>query len=394
MPDRATGINPAMLRWAREQAGYPTVDTVASRLQRPAAVIEAWESGAEFPTWRQLERLALELYHRPTALFFFPEPPEEPAPAAEFRRLPETALNDLEPDTWLAVRQARARLLDLAELAQFDDSAERQILRDLGAAAAPDRAAELAGKVRDYLGVDLDAQMGWPSVDAALDHWREAVQAAGVWVFKRPFKQQDVAGFCLDDARHPLMYLNNEQPKMRQIFTLFHELAHLLFGFNHLERTNVEHYVAAMSGHERQVEIACNGFAGELLAPSEHFRAYAGPALSGGVTDDVLHSLANNYCVSREVVLRKCLNQNWIDQRFYDERVAEWKRRAEDRKESKGGDYYANQGTYLGAKYTALAFRGYYRGAYDVDQLAAYLGIKSSNINQLERWMNNKLVPK
>lgn len=391
MPDRATGINPAMLRWAREQAGYPTVAPVASRLQRPAAVIEAWESGAEFPTWRQLERLALELYHRPTALFFFPEPPEEPAPAAEFRRLPETALNDLEPDTWLAVRQARARLLDLAELAQFDDSAERQILRDLGAAAAPNRAAELAGKVRDYLGVDLDAQMGWPSVDAALEHWREAVQAAGVWVFKRSFKQQDVAGFCLDDARHPLLYLNNGQPKTRQIFTLFHELAHLLFEFNHLERTNVEHYVAAMSGHDREVEIACNGFAGELLAPSEHFREYAGPALSGGVTDAALAKLAHSYRVSREVILRKARNENWISDRAYGEWVSEWNQaNIENSGRGGGGSYYANQGTYLGQKYTGLAFRGYYLGAYDIDQLADYLEVKESSVPGLEDWLSRK----
>ena len=55
---RATGINPAMLRWAREQAGY-SVEEAASRMKRDPAEISAWESGEEFPTWRQFERLGV-----------------------------------------------------------------------------------------------------------------------------------------------------------------------------------------------------------------------------------------------------------------------------------------------------------------------------------------------
>ena len=235
MADRATGINPAMLRWARERAGYTTVEQVATRMKRPRAEIEAWESGTEFPTWRQLERLARDYYNRPTALFFFPVPPEEQNLATEFRRLPESALQGLDPDTWLAVRQARARQLDLEELAPFDDSSERQILRDLADSAGTGNADSLALRARRYLNVSVDEQLSWKSIDSALENWRNALQAVGVWVFKRRFKQRDVAGFCLYDPNRPLMYLNNGQPKVRQIFTLFHELCHLLFEFNHLE---------------------------------------------------------------------------------------------------------------------------------------------------------------
>ena len=206
MADRATGINPEMLRWAREQAGYATVEAVAARLKRPAADIEAWESGAKYPTWRQFERMAREIYHRPTALFFLPSPPDERAPSAEFRRLPESALDDLEPDTWLAVRQARARQLDLEELAHFDDSQERLIIRDLADGAGPDGADSLAKDARDYLGVTLDEQFSWRSEDAALDNWREAVQSVGIWVFKRHFRQKDVAGFCLNGDHKPIVY--------------------------------------------------------------------------------------------------------------------------------------------------------------------------------------------
>ena len=393
MPDRATGINPDMLRWAREQAGYATVESVASRLKRPVEQIEAWESGSEFPTWRQIEWLARDIYHRPTALFFLPEPPEEQNPSAEFRRLPETALYDLQPDTWLAIRQASARQLDLEELSPFADSSERLILQDLVGIATPNSVDSLAMEVRRYLDVSVADQMEWDSEEEALENWRDVVQSAGVWVFKRPFRQRDVAGFCIYDAQRPLVYLNNGQPKVRQIFTLFHELAHLFFEFNHLERSDVERYVNSLEGYDREIEIACNRFAGEFLVPTSHFRQNVDPGIAVGITDERLGSIARKYWVSREVVLRKCLNLYWVSQQSYDEKVQEWRRRYSDESVGgTGGNYYSNQGTYLGAKYSALAFRGYYQGAYDVDQLADYLDLKASSVSGLEDWLNRRLA--
>ena len=392
MADRATGINPTMLRWAREQAGYATVEAVAARLKRPVSDIEAWESGAKFPTWRQFERLARDLYHRPTALFFLPSPPDEPAPSAEFRRLPEAALDDLEPDTWLAIRQARARQLDLEELAPFDDSRGGAIIQDLADAVTPDRVDSLANEARSYLGISLDEQFSWKSADVALENWREAVQSAGIWVFKRPFRQKDVAGFCLNGTGQSIVYLNSGQPKVRQIFTLFHELAHLLFEFNHLERSNIDHYVDKLAGYDRDVEVACNRFAGEFLVPSSHFQEFAWPHVAMGLDDDTLVFLARKYKVSREVALRKCFNQKWVDQAFYDDRVREWRSQLPQDTGGTGGNYYFNQGTYLGPKYTALAFRGYYRGAYDIDQLSEYLNVKPTNIAGLESWLNLRLA--
>ena len=301
----------------------------------------------------------------------------------------------MEPDTWLAIRQARARQLDLAELAPFDVTSERLIVRDLADSATPATADTLAATARDYLKVSLNDQMGWKSVEDALNNWRDAVQSAGIWVFKRRFKQKDVAGFCLHDSQRPLVYLNNGQPKVRQIFTLFHELAHLLFEFNHLERSDIGYYLDSLDGYDRDVEIACNRFAGEFLVPTSHFREFAGPLVAAGLNDDILNRLARRYGVSREVALRKCLNQAWIDQRLYNEKVQEWTNQGFNNPEAGGGgDYYANQGTYLGTKYTALAFRGYYQGAYDIDQLSEYLDIKATNIAGLETWLNSKSLPR
>ncbi len=66
----------------------------------------------------------------------------------------------------------------------------------------------------------------------ALKQWRQAVEDCGVFVFKAAFKQKDISGFCLMDESLPVIYLNNSTTKTRQIFSLLHELAHLLLSIN------------------------------------------------------------------------------------------------------------------------------------------------------------------
>ena len=66
-----------------------------------------------------------------------------------------------------------------------------------------------AQAVRDYLGITLERQTAWRSDELALKQWREAVENAGVFVFKAAFRQKDVSGFCLMDQNFPLIYLNN-----------------------------------------------------------------------------------------------------------------------------------------------------------------------------------------
>lgn len=386
MKELATGINPAILRWARERSGY-SLAHVAQRMGKTTDQVAEWEDGAAHPTWRQFERLARDLYRRPTALFFFPEPPDEPPAIAEFRRQPADVLSDLEPDTLYAVRLARARRFDLDELAQYADPGGKDILATLGGKTRPNDAASLAVEARSFIGVSLDEQVAWPSAEVALDQWRDAVQACGVWVFKRSFKQEDIAGFSLSSPKHPLIYLNNGQAKTRQIFTLFHELAHLLFGSGHLGRTDPEHYVEILHGEDKAIETACNIFAGEFLVPDQDFRRHAPP----GVPDEeTVASLAAHYSVSREVILLDYRQRQWIDEQVYNNRLAELRASYPRASSSGGGNYYATQGTYLGAKYVTLAFNGYYQGHYDQGQLSEYLGVKATSVSGLENWLDSK----
>jgi hypothetical protein len=78
-------INPALLIWARTTAGYELVGA-AEALDLSQEKLEAWEGGEDQPSIHQLPKLA-ELYKRPLAVLYLPEPPQTFQPMHDFRRL-------------------------------------------------------------------------------------------------------------------------------------------------------------------------------------------------------------------------------------------------------------------------------------------------------------------
>lgn len=376
-------VNPDVLRWARETAGLD-VEHVSIKMKKDVGVILAWESGEGSPTYVQLETLAYKIYKRPIALFFFPEPPQEESPRQSFRTLPENKISGMTASLRYLIRQARVMQINLSELNDDINPATRQILHDLS--FKPDVAAqEMAATVRQYLGIDLSAQNAWRNTDTAFKTWRNILEKHGVFVFKEAFKDDAFSGFCLYDDRFPVIYINNSKPYTRQIFTLFHEVAHLLLGTGGVD-TRLDDYIDLLTGDDRRTEILCNQFTGSFLVPDNDFDQ----RISGmAVNDKAIERLAGRYHVSREVILRKFLDRNSIDQSCYEKKVEEWAGRVE-KKSRPGGDYYRTKGAYLGDHYLEMTFGRYYRKKISIDQLANYLGVRVKNVAGMESLLVNK----
>lgn len=378
MSARATAITPEVLVWARERAGL-ALSEVAHYISKDVDDVAEWEAGTAWPTYKQLEKLAQGLYHRPVALFFLPEPPEEPAAQQEFRTLPDFDVSSLNADTRYAVRLGRSYQESLRNLTGGVNLSDRHLWRDLRLGHSDD-AASSAQRLRIYLGVSLEHQRAWRSTADAMAGWRGHVEAAGIYVFKRSFKQREVSGFCLTDDEFPIVMVNNSTPFSRQIFTLFHEVAHLLHGVSSI--TTVDgRFVDRMSGAQQSVEVSCNKLATEFLVPSGVF------PWNRINRDNPLESVAEvarTFNVSREVILRRLLDRGWVDPQTYSHWVRKWAGEAEAGRGGEGGDYYNNQAAYLGDAYLSLAFSRYRAGVIDTSDLAEHLGVKARNISKLE----------
>nr|VFK39115.1 MAG: Zn-dependent peptidase ImmA, M78 family [Candidatus Kentron sp. TC] len=386
-------VNPEVLHWARVSM-HLSPEEVAERIKRDVREIDAWERGEASPTYAQLEKLAYDIYKRPLALFFFPEPPEEESIDQAFRTLPEQALEGIPSRLRFLLRKARVLQLNLAELHDGANPAANNILRDLRFAPSVS-ATRMAERVRAYLGIELTQQQSWGGADNALTHWRDALETHGVFVFKDSFnppgrkkpgtQDSPFSGFCLHDPEFPVIYLDNNKPKTRQIFTLFHELAHLSMGTGGVD-TRQDDYIEFLTGDDKRIEVLCNRFAAEFLVPSEDFRTHsAGMAMD----DHDIGNLAKRYWVSRETILRRFLDQKRISQAEYERKARQWREehRHSRRTGSGGGNYYKTKGAYLGERYIEAVFHRYHQGRISMEQTADYLDARTKHVPKVEAWL-------
>ena len=388
MAEYIQGINPNIIKWARERSGY-TLQEVAKSFNRDVTAISDWESGAAAPTYAQLEKLA-DKYKRPVAMFFFPEPPQEPD-FVEQLALRSSEIEQLAPSIRILLRQARARQLSLMELNMGANPVEMKIFRDLHS-QLDSSPTELAQQTRAYLDISVETQADWSSAKEALENWRESVEEKGIFVFKDAFRDDSVDGFCLVHEQFPVIYLNNSRPAVRQIFSLFHELAHLLLGENGITQ--------GINPVGEQIEVFCNQFAAEFLVPPGDLETHLDfPPYDNGEIDNTIGELANYYKVSRPVILLKLVNRGVFTFDDYWQKTEQWTEEYESRIErrvggesSGGGNYYNTHAVYLGYRFIELAFSRYYQGHCSMEELADHLNVKAKNLHGLEDCLLRNIV--
>ena len=117
MAEHVNGINPNILKWARERSGY-TVEAIAAFLKKDASIVNDWESGERALTYVQLENVSRQIQ---TALspFSFSQNLRKNLTLPRISRyaaLITTLLEPRTPYTMLRQAYATATFLDGTEL--------------------------------------------------------------------------------------------------------------------------------------------------------------------------------------------------------------------------------------------------------------------------------------
>ncbi len=374
-------INPKVITWARSRSGL-TIEALAARMKKDVKEVIKWEDGSKTPSYTSLEELAYTHFKIPLAVFFFADPPKIEEPFAKFRRLPEFERNRFSSDTLYKLRLAKGYQESLKELSVGMEKG-RAIFRDIGPKGQTP--VQLANAIREYLGVTISKQFSFQSVDGAFKFWRHAITEAGIYIFKDSLKDRYISGFCLLDANWPIIFINNANSFTRQIFSLIHELAHIIYDIHGVTDID-ESYLAYMDENDRSLEIKCNKVAGLVLVPDEIFEAEIPMILEEGLAS--IPRYARKYSVSREVILRKLLDYGAIDHQEYETLAQEWTKDFLRKKPSRpGGNPYLTKLAYLGEDFTRLAFANYSAGRIDNVDLAYHLNVKSRFLEKLEKYV-------
>ena len=376
-------INLQILQWARTSLGL-SLDEVAHMMKKPANVIQDWESGNSSPSYIQLETLAYKIYKRPITVFFFPEIPIEDNPQTDFRSMPDDEIKHLPSYMVKLYRKAKVLQLQLEELYEGRKPVEINLIDRFAGQTSSNSIAE---DIRGYLNIPLKEQFSWNSQELAFKNWRNAIERNGIFIFKDAFRNNSYSGFCIYHDKYPIIFINNSFPSSRQIFTLFHELWHLLIkkgGISFRNSRILEKYDEPFSG----IEVECNKFAGEFLVPSKSLNINLLQ-----VEELFIEDLAKKYAVSREVILRKYLDFGLITSKIYRSLADKWINEADKSKKS-GGNYYLTQKQYLGENYINLVLSQYYQNRITLENLSDFLHIKEkkSHLSNITFLAHKKVI--
>ena len=297
------GVQPELLRWARERSGRKS-DYLHKRFPQ----LEAWERGSALPTFRQLEAFAKATY-APIGYLFLQEPPAEELPVTDFRTMGDVEVSRPSPD-----------LLDTLHICQqrqnwYRDEARTSGEPPLEFVGSLDTSVDvsLAGtRLRDALGFDVEQRRGLATWSEALRQFIGQADALGILVMvsgvvgsntRRKLDPEEFRGFVLSDPLAPLAFVNGSDTKAAQMFTLAHEIAHLWLGASGISNSQ------AVSTPDHVVERWCNQVAAELLAPAEIVRDVFDPNAKLNAETD---RLARRFKVSTLVILRRIHDVGWL----------------------------------------------------------------------------------
>lgn len=302
-------IKPELLLWARQSARLPVAD-VAARLKAhgvtPQRLVD-WESGLDRPSISQLRALA-KIYKRPLAVFYLPAPPKDFDALHDYRRI--FGIREEEsPQLAYEIRKAYAKREIALELANnleipVPDFSQQIDLRD-----DPE---EIGTTIRQLLNVDLDQQEHWATPYDALRIWKESIESLGILVFQSTKVPVEVMrGFSISQKLFPVIVLNGSDHPHGRIFTLLHELTHIMHQSGGICDFNLED----------RTEVYCNMVAGATLVPGDDILdqpLVRGRGIQWKWTDDELGELSRKYKVSLEVVLRRLLTLELTTDVYYD----------------------------------------------------------------------------
>ena len=253
-----SSANPALLLWARNEAGY-TLAAAARRIRLSESKLSAWERGESKPTIRQAERLA-KLYDRPVAILSMDSPPNLPPLAADYRRLPGVRPGEESPE----LRRAFRRLIRRRRLALSLDAGlgERIPALPLQAKLSEDT-EEVGGRFRTAIGISHEDQVRWVNEFMAYRVWRSAVERLGVLVCQmQGVDLETIRGASIVHFPLPVIGINSKELGLSKPFTLLHELVHIALAASEEERPALEEHRDEKNWLE--VERFCEAVAGQF----------------------------------------------------------------------------------------------------------------------------------
>jgi len=302
----------------------------------------------------------------------------------DFRRAAEPNGLPQSPELTLEIRRARDRREWALELLRDIEEEPPQIRIAGSLDQGPENAS---AAVRDFLGVSLERQSTWRTDYEAFKQWRLLIENTGILTFQaNGVEPAEARGFSISERPLPVAVANIKDAPRGRIFTLLHEVAHILLNDGGICDLHESH-----ENESSRIEAFCNHVAGAVLFPKEAFLAMdvvlrhrkGDPAW----TDQELAELSRRFGGSREAALVRLLTLGLTTERYYREKRDEFlKLYIEQRKRQKGFAPPLEVAlTSAGPTFTSLVIESFNRERITASDVSDYLQIRLKHLADVQR---------
>lgn len=383
-------ITPSMLRWARERS-FDTVAAAAEKLNVTVGKLQAWEQGDARPTFRKAQDLAKKL-RIPFGYLYLAKEPDEALPLPDLRTKSGTIPRKPSPDCLEVLYDA------LRKQEWYHDYLTNEQVDNVpfvGRFTNTSPVADIAADIRRTLRLDDSLRRGARDRDDFFIQLVQRAEDAGVLVMRsgivgsnthRPLDRDEFQGFAISDTVAPLVFVNQNDFKAAQIFTLAHELAHIWVRVSGV--CDVA-YLASPADYTNDSgrttdTVDADAVAAETLVPADTFELRWDESTD---IDENLRSLSTYYRVSMFVILRRAYDLSLIDLDTFRAKYAELSVRTLSSKKGGGGGYSSLVSRNSQMVTTALVF-SLLEGRVSPKEASALLNIRISKLPALAKYLS------
>ncbi len=315
MSTKTAPINPEMLKWAREQAGF-TRHELGERAKLSVSkdsgtideLIAEWESGEKQPRLNQLEDIAKTM-RRPLITFFLTAPPNPDTALVDFRtHISESPVHDSPEFSAL-----KRRLLVLQKQLRHIVHDEERAVPFIGFMEKKPQAQSIVAQIRNILKLSYTEQRKIHDKSELQRCLRSRMEEAGVFVlfegnlgsYHSNISPSEYRGIAISDTYAPMIVVNSNDTKNARSFTLLHEFSHLLIGESGISGGDFADVQQLNSATEK----LCNQVAAEFLIPQNMLKQECAGCT---ITLETVDALAETFMVSSIVIAIQMHNANLI----------------------------------------------------------------------------------
>lgn len=331
-------VSAPVLAWAQRRSGRPEAE-----IRDKFAAWDAWVTAKRKPSFSDVEKVAA-FTRVPVGYFFLPEPPTEELPIPDFRVGREARIG------------ASADLLDTVYLNQRRQAWYEDYLADIGGSdplsfvgsARGMTVARAAQAITASLRFSVGERRSLRRMDDVRAHLVAGFEELGGLVVlnsmvanntHRMLDLEEFRGFTLHSLVAPLVFINANDTKRGQVFSLLHEFAHVWRG-----ESGVSQGGDPLRDRSTESERWCDAVAAEVAVPAADLVA----SFDGGADlTEELDRLAERYRCSTLVILIKLRDGKLIPtegfQGVYQREVDRLLELMEGIPRGGGGDFYNNQ---------------------------------------------------